>query len=142
MSNASSSSNAQDVAQIGALIERWAAAVRAQDLPTIVADHAPEMVMFDVPPPTQLRGIDAYRDSWQQLFDCFDDVADEGRFAVTELAVHAGADVAFATAIVLCRGHERSGAPFHLQVRLTMGLRKVQGRWTVLHEHHSIPATT
>jgi ketosteroid isomerase-like protein len=35
----------------------------------------------------------------------------------------------------------KSGEPFQLQVRLTMGLRKVNGSWTVLHEHHSIPAT-
>ncbi len=140
MSNPSSSA-VNDVAEIRALIERWAAAVRAKDLPAILADHAPEMLMFDVPPPTQLRGLEAYRASWQPLFDCFDDVGDVGRFEVTELAVHAGAEVAFATAIVGCRGREKSGVPFQLQVRLTMGLRKVNGRWTVLHEHHSIPAT-
>ena len=27
-----------------------------------------------------------------------------------------------------------------LEFRLTMGLRKIGGQWTVMHEHHSIPA--
>ena len=26
-------------------------------------------------------------------------------------------------------------------VRFTIGLRKIRGQWTVMHEHHSIPAT-
>ncbi len=28
-----------------------------------------------------------------------------------------------------------------LEFRLTMGLRKIGGKWRVVHEHHSLPAT-
>ncbi|TAK61516.1 nuclear transport factor 2 family protein [Methylobacter sp.] len=28
-----------------------------------------------------------------------------------------------------------------LAFRLTIGLRKIDGQWSVVHEHHSIPAT-
>jgi ketosteroid isomerase-like protein len=28
-----------------------------------------------------------------------------------------------------------------LEFRLTIGLRKIDGRWRVMHEHHSLPAT-
>ena len=49
--------------QIRALIERWATAVHAGDLDAVLADHADDIVMFDVPPPHDgVRGIDAYRD--------------------------------------------------------------------------------
>jgi ketosteroid isomerase-like protein len=40
-----------DVAQIRALIEKWAKAVHIGDLKGVLADHAADIVMFDVPPP-------------------------------------------------------------------------------------------
>jgi len=43
-----------DEQQIRSLIERWAEAVHTGDLDTIVADHADDIVMFDVPPPLVL----------------------------------------------------------------------------------------
>ena len=39
-----------------------------------------------------------------------------------------------------CNGDEPGGPASELDFRLTVGLRKVGGRWTVVHEHHSIPA--
>ncbi len=59
-----------DEQQIRDLIQRWAAAVHTGDLPAVLADHASEIVMFDVPPPQQgVRGIDAYRDTWPGFFE-------------------------------------------------------------------------
>ena len=52
-----------DEAAIRELITRWADAVHTGDLDTVLADHDPDIVMFDVPPPYDgVRGIDAYRD--------------------------------------------------------------------------------
>ena len=44
--------------EIRSLIERWAKAVRAQDIDGVLADHAEDMLMFDVPPPVQVCGIE------------------------------------------------------------------------------------
>jgi ketosteroid isomerase-like protein len=30
----------------------------------VLADHSDDIVMFDVPPPNEVRGKDAYRDTW------------------------------------------------------------------------------
>jgi ketosteroid isomerase-like protein len=38
-------------AEIRALIEAWADAVRRHDLPAILAHHYDDIIMFDVPPP-------------------------------------------------------------------------------------------
>ena len=58
-----------DEQQIRDLIARWAAAVHEGDLPTVLADHAPDIVMFDVPPPEQgVRGLDAYRGHLAGIF--------------------------------------------------------------------------
>jgi ketosteroid isomerase-like protein len=99
-------------ADIRTLIERWASAVQRQDIATIVADHTAGFLMFDVPPPNELKGIDAYRESWAPFFEHF---KQGGTFAIERLDVTAGADVAFATALLRC-GHQsgagtRSGRP-------------------------------
>ena len=61
---------ADDATEIRDLIERWARAVHAGELDKVLADHADDIVMFDVPPPEEgVRGIDAYRDTWPPFFD-------------------------------------------------------------------------
>jgi ketosteroid isomerase-like protein len=50
-----------DEAEIRDLVESWARAVRTKNLDRIIANHSPEILMFDVPPPAQSKGIDAYK---------------------------------------------------------------------------------
>jgi ketosteroid isomerase-like protein len=63
-------------------------------------------------------------------------------FRLESLDVVAGTDVAFAYALLRC------GTPTDFEqhpgqrLRLTIGLRKADGRWIVAHEHHSFPDTT
>ena len=125
-----------DAIQIRALIERWADAVRRQDIETIVADHATDGLMFDVPPPNELRGIGAYRESWAPFFEHF---KHGGIFAIERLEVTAGDDVAFATALLRCGTQEELDDDPTTRLRLTVGLLKVHDRWIVAHEHHSFP---
>src|SRR6266702_1749795 len=86
--------------QIRDLIERWATAVHDGDMPAVLADHAPDIVMFDVPPPEQgVRGVDAYRETWPGFFEW---QASGAVFEIDSLDVTAGADVAFAFALLRC----------------------------------------
>src|ERR1700759_3704591 len=86
-----------DEEHVRELIERWVAAVHLGDLPTVLAGHAPDIVMFDVPPPYQgVRGIDAYRETWPGFFEW---QASGAAFAIEALEVTAGAEVAFAVAL-------------------------------------------
>jgi len=62
-------------------------------------------------------------------------------FELTELDVTAGADVAFARGLLRCGMPEEFVANPDNRLRLTMGLRKVDGRWLIAHEHHSFPMT-
>lgn len=121
--------------EIRGLIERWAAAVRAGDEPTVLADHAGDIVMFDVPPPHEgVRGITAYRATWPPFFDWLRSGAS---FDITELSVVAGDDVAYAWALLRCgTAQDQTDLP-ERRLRLSLGLRRENGRWTVAHEHHS-----
>jgi uncharacterized protein (TIGR02246 family) len=128
-----------DESAVRSLIEHWAAAVRSMDYDGIVKHHSADILMFDVPPPLQGRGIDAYRKTWDVFFRW---TGERVVYDILELNVTAGDTVAFATAIMQCSGTEPSGERVQLQFRLTVGLERVNGVWTITHEHHSIPATT
>jgi len=127
----------QDEAAIRELVESWAAAVRRRDYPGILRHHAADIVMFDVPPPLQLRGEDEYNGSWDLFFGWH---RPSDAFDVRALDIVAGGDVAFAVALMRCGGADEKGAHSELDFRLTIGLRKIDGRWRVVHEHHSVPA--
>jgi len=127
----------EDEKQIRALIENWASAVHAGDLDGVLADHAADIVMFDVPPPDDgIRGIDAYRAAWPPFFSW---QASGARFEIVSLDVTAGEDVAFAYALLRCNTDEGLRDDPDQRLRLTIGLRKDGGRWLVTHEHHSFP---
>ena len=126
-----------DEVEIRNLIERWSGAVRNQNRAEIRKDHDADILMFDVPPPFQSRGIDEYMATWETFFSSSEKPV---RFNFTDIEVTAGADVAFATAVGHCVNIDKKGQREPLDFRLTMGLRKIGGRWRITHEHHSLPA--
>jgi uncharacterized protein (TIGR02246 family) len=132
-----SSNKTRDEAAIRSLVENWARAVRAKNLNGILANHSPDILMFDLPPPLQSKGIEAYKKTWDLFFSWSRDF---GVFDISEMKITAGDDVAFVAALMRCAGVEASGEKIELEFRLTIGLRKIGGQWTVIHEHHSIPA--
>ena len=94
------------------------------------------MLMFDVPLPFLSRGLDAYMATWDTFFAW---QAKPVQFDLRDVAITAGDNVAFATAIGRCCDLT-SGAPVQLDFRLTMGFKRKDGRWRIVHEHHSLPA--
>jgi uncharacterized protein (TIGR02246 family) len=133
-----SNNRSADEAAIRDLIENWAKAVRTRNLDGILDKHSPDILMFDVPPPLQSKGIEAYKTTWDLFFSWFQD---SGVFDIREMNITAGSDIAFATALMRCAGRKASEEREELEFRLTIGLRKIGGEWIVMHEHHSIPAS-
>ena len=118
----------------------WVEAIQSKNLEGVVANHDPGIVMFDVPPPYNgIRGIDDYRAAWPPFFDF---IANGAEFTLLELDVIAGADVAFTYALLRCGTEEMFDKDPDNRLRVTMGLRKVDGRWVIAHEHHSFPDTS
>jgi uncharacterized protein (TIGR02246 family) len=126
-----------DESQIRTLVERWAKAVHQGDMDGVLADHADDIVMFDVPLPSDgVRGMDAYRETWPPFFTW---QAQGASFEIVSLNVTAGQDVAFAYALLRCGTQEELRRDPENRLRVTIGLRKESGRWLVAHEHHSFP---
>jgi uncharacterized protein (TIGR02246 family) len=112
------------------MIEEWAHAIETGDRSSILADHAQDLLMFDFP--AVVRGIEAYNETWDFFF-----ANPKGAitFKPRDIQVTAGDSVAFGSCQIHCDG--TSAGP--LDLRLTIGLEKRDGRWVVTHEHHSVP---
>ncbi len=117
-------------AEIVRLIEAWAQAISSGDREAILARHSPDLLMFDFP--DTKKGIEAYDRQWDFFY-----VDPKGpiSFVPHDIDVTAGGDVAFATCTIHCEGTSAG----LLDLRLTSGLRKIDGQWVVTHEHHSVP---
>jgi ketosteroid isomerase-like protein len=126
-----------DEARILALFHRWSRAVREQDFSAIRSNHDANILMFDVPPPFQSRGMDAYMATWETFYKYAEKPI---AFDFTEIEVTCSLEVAFLTAIGHCVTTDAGGDREPLDFRLTMGLRKLAGEWCIVHEHHSVPA--
>lgn len=122
--------------QIKKLVEHWALAVRNKDIEKILDHHSPDIVMYDVPEPFQSRGIGAYRKTW----DLFFANTKPGVFDIQELNIIADEKVAFCFASMKCCDKSDTPDFVDLPFRLTIGLRKINNQWIIVHEHHSIPA--
>jgi len=123
--------NNSNETQIRKIIENWAEAVRAGDIKDILANHTKDILMFDVPEPLQSKGMAAYKKTWDLFFQYGPPSKDV--FVIEDLRITAGEDVAFATGLLRIGGSKKPVC------RLTLGLKKIQGKWCIAHEHHSAP---
>lgn len=127
-------------AEIRALHARWIEGLAAKDVDRCVADYAPEVRVFDVVGPLEHRGRAALR---RRLVEWFAGFSGPIRCDVADLVVDAAGagdagQVAHCHSLQRIRGETAAG---HLDmwIRSTLGLRRVDGRWTVVHEHTSVP---
>ncbi len=128
---------ATEEAEIKSLERNYAKALQAKDLDALMAnyDNSPTLVVFDVIPPRQYLGWDAYKKDWQTvLSECTGPMKAE----LTEMTIVAEGNIGY--------GHEiqhlscpTKGAPLDMTLRATDGYVKKDGKWLIAHEHLSVP---
>jgi len=125
------------VQEIREVIEGRAAALQAGDVKAMLAYYAPKLVWFSLAPPLaqNMDGNDpAPLTAWLAGFEA------PPKREVTELKITADGDVAFATSLDSMTAVPKGGTEeFTLWYRSTVGLRRADGRWQVVHEHQSVP---
>jgi ketosteroid isomerase-like protein len=126
-----------DTTEIRQVVLERAAAVAAKDAKAMVAHNAPAMVQYTLAPPLRqpAAGDDAAPvEAWLATFE--GPMSEE----VSDLTVTVDGSVAFCTSLN-CLTATPVGQPesFSLWFRATLGLRRVDGRWLVVHEHNSVP---
>ena len=129
---------ARDIADIKALEERFTTAFRAKDVDAIMQFCVPDdsLVVFDVHPPREINGPQAYRKDWEDLFNQF-----SGPLEVDarDIDVTAGEDVAYVHYIHHVVGMMKGGKKADVTVRVTDCFKKVEGKWLIAHTHVSVP---
>jgi uncharacterized protein (TIGR02246 family) len=125
-----------DEAQIRELIDRWLKSLRAKDLDGIMSCYAPDILLFDILPPLQYVGTDAYRKNWAKWFPTFQDSIG---YEIRDLSVTTGDKVAFSHSLNRISGKRTDGEESDVRVRATVCYRKIDGKWMITHEHVSVP---
>ena len=131
-------SDADSRAAIQALENRFAAAVNAKDLEAIMNVYAPgsDLVVFDVVPPRQYVGAEAYRKDWKGFLATFKGPI---KFAISDLSIDAAGMMAYSHSAQHMTGTDTKGKPIDFTVRVTDVYRNMGGDWRVVHEHVSVP---
>jgi ketosteroid isomerase-like protein len=127
---------AEAEAEIRAIMEARVGAVRAKDAAALVAQHAADVVSYDLLEPLQYRGAEAVRRRAQQWFDGYDGPM---TYEIVELQVVAAFDVAFCYGLHHVTGKTRDGKHIDMFWRATQGLQRIDGTWRIVHEHSSVP---
>jgi ketosteroid isomerase-like protein len=123
-----SDSSRTDRENVTDLIRAWELAIQRRDFAGTLAHHSPDILMFDVPEPIQARGLAEYRETWE-LFFAYSQ-GGEASFRLHELEVIVDGSLAVAHSLLDAADDK---------CRLTLVLRKIDGEWMFVHEHHSSP---
>ncbi|HEX2763361.1 MAG TPA: nuclear transport factor 2 family protein [Allosphingosinicella sp.] len=127
----------EDEAEIRALIEERAAAIRAKDSSRAVATLAPEVVSFELAPPLSLGPAEARDEAalsnWLGMWD------GAVQIEIAELEIAASGDVGWSRSLNRLSGTMKNGRRVEMWMRSTLGFRKIDGAWKIAHGHSSVP---
>jgi uncharacterized protein (TIGR02246 family) len=135
---AAGAKDSENEAQIRGVLDRWEKAFRAKDVAAVLSVYAPGpgLVAFDVVPPLQRVGRDAYRHNYEEFFAQYEGPLD---VEMRDLRIVAGNDVAFIHCLERMAGTLKGGEKSEVWLRVTSGLHKVDGKWLIVHDHVSAP---
>jgi uncharacterized protein (TIGR02246 family) len=127
---------ANDQAQLRARLDEWAKATRAKDIDAIMSYHAPDVRSFDCHSQLQLKGTEAYRKHLEACLPC---IQGPMIFEIHDLDITAQDDLAFGHYLARCGGTGADGREHIVWLRATVCLRRMSGKWMILHDHLSAP---
>lgn len=127
-----------DKKQIEALIQRYHKGFNARDANAMMANYAPgdQLFVFDVIPPRQYAGWDAYKKVFEGLFSMFPGPVVH---TISDLSLTVVGTVAYSHRIEDARFTAKDGSVVQLVVRVTDVYRRINGKWLVVQEHVSVP---
>ena len=131
---AAGAKDADDQAQIRAILGDRTNALFGKSVDLAVKHLAEDVVSYDLDPP--LAHLGPGRERLQQWFDTWDGPI---AFAMGDLTVETGGDIAVARGLGHMTGTKTDGAEADVWVRVTVGLNRRDGIWKITHQHTSVP---
>jgi uncharacterized protein (TIGR02246 family) len=126
-----------DEAAIRELIDTRVQAMRTGDAATICAAYARHAVVFSLAPPL-VQPPDGTRDV-ASMQAWFDEKGGQVWSEVRDLQITADGNLALCTHLESMGAPPDSPQPFAMWFRSTLGLRRTEGEWRIVHEHTSTP---
>jgi uncharacterized protein (TIGR02246 family) len=111
---------------------------KAKDVDKIMSCYVPDesLFVFDVVPPREYVGANAYRKDWEELFAQFPGPVEAD---MSELKVFVQGTMGYAHLIIHSVLTDKDGKKVTADVRTTDVFRKANGKWLIVHEHNSVP---
>jgi ketosteroid isomerase-like protein len=127
---------ANNEAEIRALFKDRVNAVRMKDVDKLMSGYAPNVLSFDVVDPLQYAGSDGIRTRMEEWFSSFQGpISLENR----NLTIAACEDVAFCHSLCHVNAITTGGAHLEMWWRETVCFRRIDDKWTITHQHSSVP---
>ena len=127
---------ASEQLEIRRLVDKWVTALRTKDVDGIMSHYASDVVVFDLVPPLESVGAEAYRKNWAAWFPTFEGPIG---YELRELTISAGNGVAFCHSLNRITGKRTDGDTTDVWVRASFCWRKSNATWKIVHEHQSVP---
>jgi ketosteroid isomerase-like protein len=124
-----------DEAEIQVLLEGLNNAVCAKDVDRIMVHYATDAVVFDVKPPFQTKGADAWRRTWEECLPYF---PDSFGIETRDLKINTSGDLGFVHRLWIPTGVPEDH-PARAWLRNTIVCKRNHGRWKIVHDHWSVP---
>ena len=127
-----------DDTEIRALLDRWAKAFADHDINSILSNYAPgnAVVAYDVAPPLQYKGMESYEKDYVEFLARYNGPI---HVEYRDMRIFSSGDVGFVHALERFTGKLKDGQQSDMWLRYTGGLRKLNGRWLIVHDHVSVP---
>lgn len=130
----------QDEAELHEFMEQFAAAVATGNLDELMSFYDEDVVAFDMMPPLAWSGKAKYRGNWKGFTDYFKFPVN---FDFEEQKICVSGDVAFVHGLIRMGADPKDGGPrMDSWMRNTVGLRKTDGEWRIVHDHYSVPISS
>ncbi len=123
-------------AQIRALIDDWAIALRAKNVDGVMSHYAPDLVQFDMAPPLKYAGRDMFKKGLKEWFSSWKGSIG---YEIRDLVITAGEDAAFCHSLNRLSGTKTNGEKSDVWLRHTLCFRNIDGEWKIAHAHESVP---
>jgi uncharacterized protein (TIGR02246 family) len=127
-----------DKAAIQALEDTYNEGFNSKDVDKVMSVYAPgkQLFVFDVVPPREYKGWDAYKKDYEGLFSYFPGPM---KNTISEQTIHVVGSLAYGHNIQTGEFTGKDGATVKIVARTTDIYRKINGKWLIVEEHNSVP---
>lgn len=127
-----------DKAAIQALEDTYNEGFNSKDVDKAMSVYAPgkELFVFDVVPPREYKGWDAYKKDFEGLFSAFPGPV---KNTISEQTIHVVGSLAYGHNIQTGEFTAKDGTKVKIVDRTTDIYRKINGKWLIVEEHNSVP---